>query len=330
MAGTSIIPTNIALPAHIQARMGQASSLGAAVVGGISSGVSIPRVSLKGSRFRIIEDGTEFVLQDQFLDVVIVGANPHVSKVWYKNKWKPGDEPASPDCSSSNGVAPDSDAKDPQADRCASCPQNVWGSAQADNGQKLKACADMKRLAIVAANDPEGTIYLLNVTPAALKGLNQYHKELSARGIPAEVVITRLSFDTDASFPKLKFGFAGFIDADTQTKVDALFGSDSVREVTGEDSTPMQTVEATAKPVLVRETKPVEVEVEVIKPEEAPAKTKGFGKPAKEPEPAAETAPAKKGFGKSAKEPEPVAAVKSSSLTDDVQNLLNSMDESDD
>jgi len=326
MTGTSLVPTNIALPAHIQQRMGQASSLGAAVTGGISSGVSIPKISLKGSRFRIVEDGTEFVLPDTTLDVIIVGANPNITKAWYEKKWSPGDEPTAPDCMSSNGITPDSDAKSPQADRCAVCPKNVFGSAQADNGQKLKACSDMKRLAIVAANDPTGTIYLLSVTPAALKGLNQYHKELSAKGIPAEVVVTKLSFDTDASFPKLQFRFARFIDAETQEEVDKLFGSDSVREVTGEDRVPLQSVDV-AKPVLVKEAPaPKVIDVEV---EQTTAPTKGFGKPVKEAAvtEAAEPTP-KKGFGKPVKaEPAPVETVKSSDLTDKVKSLLESMDD---
>jgi hypothetical protein len=104
----------------------------------------------------------------------------------------------------------------------------------ADNGQQLKACRDHKRLAVVAADDPSGPIYLLEVTPAALKGLNQYQRELTMRGIPAEVVKTKVTFDTDASFPKLQFAFGGFLEAETQSVVDGLFGSPEVAEVTGE------------------------------------------------------------------------------------------------
>ena len=86
----------------------------------------------------------------------------------------------------------------------------------------------------MSADDPSGPVYLLQVTPAALAGLGQYQKELSHRGIPAEIVRTRVGFDTDASFPKLKFSFGGFLDEETQTAVDGLFGSEAVKDITGE------------------------------------------------------------------------------------------------
>jgi hypothetical protein len=151
-------------------------------------------------------------------------------------------------------------------------------------GKEIKACSDLKRLAVVAADDPTGPIYLLSVTPAALKGLNQYQKELTVRGIPPEIVKTKVSFDTDASFPLLKFGFGGFIDADVQSHVDTLFGSSDVKEVTGE--TPRQAVAVPA----IAAPKPAAVAVAAPKPV------------VKEPEPVAaapapEPAPAKRGFG---------------------------------
>ena len=133
-----------------------------------------------------------------------------------------------------DGVSPDPQSTQPQNDLCASCPQNAWGSKVTPQGQQIKACADKKRLAVVSADDPTGPVYLLEVTPAALKGLNQYQKELAHRGIAPEIVRTRVSFDTDASFPKLKFGFGGFNDAEGQEAVDPLFGSAQVKEITGE------------------------------------------------------------------------------------------------
>lgn len=231
---SNIVPMNIQVPAHLAGRVGVPSALGAALTGGLSSGNSFPRISIKGARFRIVEGDTETVLESTAIDVVIVGANPRLSKTWYAKQWTPDSEPQAPDCFSLDGIGPDPEATDPQNDLCASCPQNAWGSKVTPQGQQIKACADQKRLAVVAADDPSGPIYLLSVTPAALKGLNQYQKELSVRGIPPEIVKTRVSFDTDASFPKLKFTFGGFLDADTQQVVDGLLGSERVKEITGE------------------------------------------------------------------------------------------------
>jgi hypothetical protein len=291
---SNIIPANIQVPAHLAARVGVPSVLAQSLTGGLSSGNSFPRISIKGARFRIVEGDTETVLDSTTLQVVIVGANPYLSKIWYASAWTPdADQNSAPDCFSLNGQTPHPDSTSPQNDLCASCPQNAWGSKITPQGQQIKACADQKRLAVVAADDPEGPIYLLQVTPAALKGLNQYQKELAVRGIPPEIVRTAVSFDTDASFPKLKFTFGGFLDADTQAVVDQLFGSETVLEVTGESQAVAVTVQSAPAWRAGRLAPAPEPEPE---PAPAPAK-RGFGAktPAAQPEP--EPAPAKRGFG---------------------------------
>lgn len=294
---SNLVPVNVQIPAHLAARVGVPSALALSMTGGIggsTNGGGFPRISIKGSRFRIIEGDTETVLDQTFLDVVVVGANPRLSKQWYAKAWTPDSEPSAPDCFSQDGIGPDPESTDPQNDLCASCPQNAWGSKITPQGQQIKACADQKRLAVVAADDASGPVYLLLVTPAALKGLNQYQKELSMRGIPPEIVKTKVSFDTDASFPKLKFSFAGFLDQPTQTAVDDLFGSDPVKEITGE---------------VARQ--PVAVPAPVARPLAVVAKPVAKPKPAPEPEPVDETpAIPKRGFGVKAAAPAPAPVVK--------------------
>lgn len=297
---SNIVPVNIQVPAHLANRVGVASALGAALTGGLSSGQSFPRISIKGSRFRIVEGDTETVLDSTNLDVVIVGANPRLSKTWYAKAWTKDAEPQAPDCFSLDGIGPDPESTDPQNDLCASCPQNAWGSKVTDAGQQIKACSDNKRLAVVSADDTSGPIYLLSVTPAALKGLNQYQKELSVRGIPPEIVKTRVSFDTDASFPKLKFTFGGFLDADVQEVVDTLFGAEQVKEITGETlRTPVAVPRIAKAPAPVApkpavKAAPVEEPAPAPAPAQAAAPKRGFGAskaaPAKAPAPAAEAA----------------------------------------
>ena len=282
---SNLVPVDVNIPAHLAARIGAPSVLAQSVMAGLGGGPAYPKISIKGSRFRIKEGSTETVLNTLELEVVIVGANPRLSKTWYAAKWDPNAEPSAPNCYSLDGVSPAADAEDPQNDLCASCPKNAWGSEVTDKGQQLKACSDHKRLAVVAADDAAGPVHLLEVTPAALKGLNQYQRELTMRGIPAEVVKTKVTFDTDASFPKLKFGFGGFLDADTQAVVDGLFGTPEVLEVTGEATGSAPAPAPAPKPQPVAP-KPVAV---VAPPPPAPA-------PA--PTPAAEAAP-RRGFGAS-------------------------------
>lgn len=234
---SNIVPLTTTVPAHLANRVGQPSTLAQSMSGGIGSGVEYPRISIKGSRFRIVEGGTESVLDATSLPVIIVGANPGLSKQWYATAWNPDSEPTQPDCFSLGGIVPDQQSAQPQNDLCATCPQNAWGSRVTAQGTKVKACSDTKRLAVIAADDPSGTVYLLQVTPAALKGLNQYQKELSMRGFAPELVRTIVSFDTTASFPKLKFDFGGFADEAAIAEVDKLLGADKVLEITGEHST---------------------------------------------------------------------------------------------
>ena len=325
---SNIVPTNIQVPAHLAGKVGQPSALSQSISAGISAGQSFPRISLKGSRFRIVEDGTETVLDTTALDIVIVGANPKLSKTFYAKAWDKDAEPAAPDCYSLDGTKPHPESEAPQNDLCASCPHNAWGSKIGPQGQQLKACTDQKRLAIVSADDPEGPVYLLQVTPAALKGLNAYHKELSMRGIPAEVVKTKISFDTDASFPKLKFGFGGFLDEDTYGAVEPLFGADNVMEITGEQQPEVAAAPSTPRMAAVT-AKPAPAPA----PEPAPA-------PAPEPEPVVEEKP-KRGFGAAKAADKPKAATKPkaepkaaaevdadvASLADDIAALVGMADD---
>lgn len=325
-----LIPANLNIPAHVAARMGVPSVLASSMVGGIGSGVSFPRISIKGSRFRIVEGDVETVLESTAIEVIIVGANPRLSKTWYEKAWSPDNEPVKPDCQSLDGIAPSADSTSPQNDLCATCPQNAWGSKiNPTNGQEMKACSDLKRLAVVAADDASGPIYLLTVTPAALKGLNAFQKELTVRGIPPEIVKTKVSFDTDASFPKLKFTFGGFLDAEQQATVDGLFGTPAVVEVTGEgQQTPaaVPAVAAPARKALVTAAAPapapVVVEAAAPAPEPAPVK-RGFGaaaKPAAAPAPAAVKPAAK--VKVAAAKPAAEAQAAAVSLADEIAALV--------
>lgn len=294
---SQLIPAAAQLPDHIKARLGQQSSLGHAISEGLR-GSSIPRLSIKAARFRLIEGGSEMVLKTHELEVIIVGANPGISKVWYGKQWSQDDEPAKPDCYSLDGIRPAIDATNVQNDLCASCKQNAWGSRiNPQTGVKTKACQDKKRLAVVSAADPTGTIYSLQVTSTALKDLYKYQKELAVRGIPAEVVVTKLSFDPNASYPKLEFGFSRFVDADMQQEVDSLFGSNEVMEVTGETA---------AIAMQARQLEHRAIKAEIVQPEveEAPPIKVEVVKAMPKSEPTPKVAPkeTKRGFAAFAEE----------------------------
>ena len=56
-----------------------------------TGGEGINRISLKQSRFRLIVGGEQVsVIQEPHMDVVIVRANPGVSRAYYTKKYDPG------------------------------------------------------------------------------------------------------------------------------------------------------------------------------------------------------------------------------------------------
>jgi hypothetical protein len=312
---SNIVPINIDVPAHLAERVGVPSALAADLSGGLSTGTDFPRISIKASRFRIVADGAETVLEDPTLEVVVVGANPGISKAFYATAWNPDAEAKAPDCYTLEGTRPAADSTQPQNDLCASCPQNAWGSKKTAQGKDIKACADKKRLAVVAATDPTGPIYLLEVTPAALTGLNKYNRELQMRGIAPEIVKTVISFDTAASFPKLQFGFGGFIDEATQVAVDKLHGTQKVKEITGEITVGAP---APAPAIAAPVAEPVAVPVE-----EPAAPVSTFGKPVEVPAPAPEpvATPAAQPVAEEPK-PAPVADASTAGLADEITALM--------
>lgn len=192
------------------------------------------KLSIKNSRFHISTDLGDAQLEQTSLDVIIVGANPNLSKVWYASEYTEDRETSTPDCFSLDGKSPHEKSSLQQSDLCAICPQNAWGSRVTPEGRKIKACADQKRLALVMADKADGDVLLLQVTPSSLSNLNAYQKSLMTRGIAPDIAVTTISFDTEVRFPKLKFSFGGFIDAKSQRHVDKLINSDDVRIITGE------------------------------------------------------------------------------------------------
>lgn len=286
---SNVVPVTLKLPAHLAKRIGKGQDVVAAnLSSGLSSGPTFARISIKSSRFRLIEDGAETVLNEAVLKAAIVNAGPGLAKTYYATEWDPDADPSGPDCFSMDGVRPDSSVAEPICDLCAKCPKGAWGSKTMPNGKKAKACTDHKRLAVVAAEDPEGTVYLLQVTPSALGGLNQYHKELSRHGVSPNMVITNIGFDPKASYPKLMFSYGGFLDEEAYNTVADRVQSDEVLEIIG-----MQPQQAAA-PVVEDEDEDEDVQEVIAEPVETPKPKakKGFGGSSDEPKPKPKAKPA--------------------------------------
>lgn len=139
------------------------------------------------------EDGT----LNPNLDVVIVGMNPNISKMFYhQGTYVEGQSNNPPVCASLNGDKPDPGVPEPQNPVCAGCPHNEWGSGQG----KGKACQDHRKLAVLILpymtkgmlDKPLLEPVFLKVNPNSLKSLKSYGDSLQYRGVHWATVITRV------------------------------------------------------------------------------------------------------------------------------------------
>lgn len=232
---SSVIPfASSNLPAHIVARAKGRSNT--ALTSHVGNG-GFPVLSIKGKVFTLVKQDERKVITRELdgeqvpaaaLEIVILAANPNLSKVWYKGGYEDGAN-AKPDCFSNNGISPDDSVDAPQAKKCATCPKNVWGSGQ--NG-KGKACGDSRRIAI-AAPDQINEPMLLRVPAASLKPLAEYGKKLDNRGASFDAVVTKIKFDMEEATPKLVFVPVGFLDENQLAAVDEAASSDKVQQIIG-------------------------------------------------------------------------------------------------
>jgi hypothetical protein len=265
------------LPAHLQGKTKTNNLFAAAVtVGGF------PVISIKGKVFHIQRgDERELVTKTgtddepaSALEVVILSVNPNKSKVFYNSGFVEGSV-AKPTCYSNDGLAPASDAEEPQSKKCNVCPHNQWGSRITENGGKGKACGDSMRLCVAPAgmiNDP----MLLRVPAATLKTLGQYGSQLAKRGVEPQYVVTRVGFDYNVAHPALTFKAMRFVEEAELATVESTLTdeADIIDQITGVVDKPSISVEsvaeATPTPAPVEET--VEKPVEAKKPKPAPKK----------------------------------------------------------
>ena len=228
---------NNSLPAHIQARQEKARLANAALAAGVS--VGFPVLSIKGKVWHMQRDGERKLITmpgtddvpAPVLEVVIIKANPHISKVYYPSGYTEGSD-AKPVCFSNDGIKPDVSVQQPQCSQCTTCPRNAWGSKITENGAKGKECSDSRRIAVAARGKLDDPI-LLRVPAGSLKELSAYGKALAERGVSYTDVVTRLSFDNSVAHQKLMFKPTAFLTTEEVSAVDSVADGDVVEAILG-------------------------------------------------------------------------------------------------
>lgn len=270
------------LPAFARNR-NKESSLSKALAGGSGGGNGgFPhRISIKGGVFRLIADGKEIAaLDERYIDVIIVNADPKIQRQFYPAKYDENVVSA-PTCWSSDGNKPDADVREAPATSCADCPNNIKGSGNGDS----KACRFQKRLALVLASDVSGNVMQLVVPGRSLFGkedggnfpLQAYGHWLKAQNIVPNEVVTRIRFDTKEASPKLFFKTASWLTDEEFAVAEAKGKTEAAQAAV------LLNAKAPSAPVAVPK---LAAPVEEVEEEEAPKqKTKAKAKPkVEEPE----------------------------------------------
>lgn len=230
---SNVIPFNQApLPAFMQQFAG-AADVNNAASAGIGGGESYNHISLKGGRFHVIRKGYQPQTLELFaLNVIIVHANPGVTKAYYDTKWNPNQEAEAPACASDDGITPRADSQRPQCNACAACPQNQFGSKiNPETGAESKACTDKKTIAIVTPGQEGGEMLRLQIPTNSLKDFGAYLRGLP--NVPYYAVVTEITFDTTASYPKIKFRPVAYISEQAAPIIMQRHNSDEAKAFAG-------------------------------------------------------------------------------------------------
>lgn len=300
---------------------------------GVRGGYSV--ISIKGSRWGIkVEGETTIVTNDEgdpvgSLKLVLLKASPHVSKVYYPDGYTEGSS-ESPTCSSMDGITPDPGSEAIQAPSCAVCPMNVYGSRISDDGKKMKACSDSRRLAVIPEGDFKNEVYggpmLLRAPAGSLTNLSVYGKKMKQMGFPYNTIVTRCAFDTTVAHPKIEFNAVRPLTDDEANTIVGLLNdaefADKIEAVLAKD---LEIIPAKDRPVVqeapIFEQPPVAVAPTPVAV--APAPVKSVETPVVSALPSTD-APAAESVAKAA--PVVVADASDDELDSELKDILGSLD----
>lgn len=174
----------------------------------IAKRISAPtgdRIRFNANRAFITPDGME----GEALEVVIIDFVS--SNVFYDGPYD-RDNPQPPGCFAigpePSMLVPSPNSPNVQAETCAACPNNQFGSAP--NG-KGKACKNTRLLAMMPASaldtpDEEAPIWVMSVPPTSLKAYDGYVHTLASRHKTVPIgVITEVTLDPNNQYASPRF-----------------------------------------------------------------------------------------------------------------------------
>lgn len=179
-------------------------------------------ISIRGGVMMIDDEA----VPDNELEVVcLIGVH---ANLFYASDYDP-DTPTVPTCYAfgdteaddpAETMAPHEKAEDPQADACAGCPQNEWGTAERGRG---KACRNVRRIAVVPADAAESAeeldkseVRMLQLPVTSVKFWSKYASRLASdMERPPFGVVTKIKVSPDPKTQwKVTFEFVNLVNFD--------------------------------------------------------------------------------------------------------------------
>jgi len=170
---------------------------------GLGGSGGVLRIRTKNRTFTI-PPNDELVKNN--LEVVVLDWAYHYS--YFKDDYNPN-VAQKPVCfavgQSVSTMTPSDNSPEKQNDVCATCWANQFGSG---NGN-AKACKNQVDLAVqIAEAGPESQVYVVSISPTALKNWKTYVDLLNSRDYQEIQVVTRLGFDDNVAYDKFTFAAA--------------------------------------------------------------------------------------------------------------------------
>lgn len=139
---------------------------------------------------------------------IVLDAHPY-NAYWNKANDPEDGSSRPPDCFSPDGLAPTS--TEPQSPKCASCKLNKFGSDP--EGGKGKACGNRRMVHLMMEGSPFP--FRVQVTPSSFRPWDEYMAMLSRKGIPRDLVHTRMRLkprkEGQYEWSELTFDIVGYV-----------------------------------------------------------------------------------------------------------------------
>ena len=234
------------------------------LAGGIGTAYAI--IGYKGKTWSLRYRGETHLFKDKDgklmpeIDVIILQAPPFKSKSYFPNYADGSNDP--PLCASIDGITPDPDVEQMQAEACAICPHNEIKVLP--NGHRGKECTDYKRLAVLLPPNVTERMFgekllepvFLRVPPASLNSLALMDQKMGSKGLGRHYssYLTRISFvqvnakGEPLAYPQMKFYALRPLKPEELKPVLELRQDPQCKRITGEDGGGRGVTKAIAAP----------------------------------------------------------------------------------